>query len=119
MNMKTETKPTNEQLLTRALWLAFSASSPVGMGFLHSETARGITEETIGNEADEPFKKNDGSLNIYTDYVAGRMMKTGFSVSKDGKLTIKPEVPRYDYQSWADKYANASQLIEEVEKSFQ
>src|SRR5690349_16988974 len=74
--------PTPTDKLRRALWLAFQASSPMGMGFLHSAQAAQITEATIFDYAgvDEPEPRYIG-----TDYLSGRMMKTGFAVDEDGK----------------------------------
>ncbi len=112
--MKTTTKPTNSQIITRAVWLAFKASSPMGMGFLHAAQADGVTEEQLASLA----RETDKGIEVRTDYVCGRMMKTTFTVSPDGKLTVWPEVPRHDYQSWAGDYATAAELIAAVEKSF-
>lgn len=98
--------------LKRALWLAFQASSPMGMGFLHAATADKQTEDSLF----EQVQPNEGK--VYTDYVCGRMMKTDFRVDADGKLTIRPEEPRTDYQSWGATYRTATALIAAVEKSF-
>lgn len=108
----TTNKPTDKQLLSRALWLAFKASSPAGMGFLHADTANQQTEETLFADS------NEGRSVISTDYVMGRMMKTDFRVV-DGKLQIRPEVPRPDYQSWGREYPTAANLIAAVELSFE
>ena len=112
--MKTTTKPTTKQLLTRAFWLAFQASAPMGMGFFHAAAANAITEEKLA----EGYAEDITAGRIYTDYVAGRMMKTTFAV-KDDKLTVSPEIPRHDYQSWAGTYASATELIAAAEKSFE
>ena len=61
----------------------------------------------------------DTGFSAYTDYVAGRMMKTGFYVTSDGVLTISPDKPRFDYQSWIVKYPTPEKLIEAVYKSFE
>ncbi len=114
--MKTTTEISNAQIISRALWLAFQASAPTGLGFFHTASATQQTEESLA-EAVKPRGKPDGSLELYTDYVFGRMMKTGFKVSADGKLTITPAVPRHDYQSWAGTYGSDIELIAAVEKS--
>lgn len=105
--------PTAIEKLKRALWLAFQASSPLGMGFLHTKTASEATEESLYNDC---VYRDPTSID--TDYVFGRMMKTSFSVSPDGVLDISPKVPRHDYQSWAGTYATAADLIKATEESF-
>lgn len=111
MNTTTMTE-TQTKKLKRALWLAFQASRPMGMGFLHTATAAQLNEDSLY----APFA--DDGPEIRTDYVAGRMMKTTFRVSEDGRLTIHPEEPRHDYQSWAVQYPHAQNLINAVEESF-
>lgn len=101
----------NENKLKRAFWLAFQASTPMGLGFLHVGAAGAQTEDSL-------FTSNpprDGK--IYTDYVHGRMMKTTFDISEDGVLSISPEKPRADYNSWASTYRTAQELIDATEES--
>lgn len=117
MIFQMKTKPTNKQLIARALWLAFQASAPMGMGFLHASHASQQTEETLF-EACEPDAASDAAIDIYTDYVFGRMMKTRFTVGADGALKISPETPRHDYQSWSGVYPTATALIKATEESF-
>lgn len=107
-------KPTPKQLITRAIWLAFQASSPAGYGFLHVGTANQLKE----SDMEDLLEEKDGSFTAYTDYVAGRMMKTDFNVNKAGVLVITPEAPRRDYQSWSRQYSTASDLLADVLKSF-
>lgn len=76
-----------------------------------------MTEESL--IAAVYLRETDGELRVYTDYVCGRMMKTAFSVSRGGDLTVSPEVPRGDYQSWCDSYATAAELKAAVAKSFE
>src|SRR4051812_8709698 len=90
--MSITTKPTTKQLLTRAFWLAFQASAPMGMGFFHAAQANEMTEIKLADGYAEEIA--DGIID--TDYVAGRMMKTTFEV-KDGKVVVYPETPRRDY----------------------
>jgi len=111
--MKTKAKPI--QIITRALWLAFKASTPMGMGFLYIRAADLTKEENMS----ELVQTTDTGFSAYTDYVAGRMMKTGFYVTSDGVLTISPDKPRFDYQSWIVKYPTPEKLIEAVYKSFE
>lgn len=115
--MKTQTKPTAKQLLSRALWLAFQASAPMGLGFFQTGIASALTEEKLF-ETCKPSEGSDGTLRISTDYVAGRMMKTSFIVDAKGELSISPAVPRHDYQSWAGSYSTAAELLAAVDQSF-
>lgn len=112
--MNTTTKPTTKQLLARALWLAFQASAPTGLGFFHAGAANALTEEKLAAD----FAEDIEAGKIYTDYVAGRMMKTSFITDDKGNLSISPGVPRHDYQSWAGTYRTAAELLAAVEKSF-
>jgi hypothetical protein len=84
----------------------------MGMGFLHAGIANSLTEETV--ITDEHLEKKEISL----DYHAGRMMKTQFKVSDDGSLSVSPNEPRFDYQSWASVYPSGKDLINAVEQSF-
>jgi len=102
-------KPTSQQRLKRALWLAFVASRPVGMGFLHVEHAAAQTEDSLFD-----LYGNDKGFTV--DYACGRMMKTAFSI-KDGAVIISPGVPEYNYQSWGSTYATACDLLAAVDQS--
>lgn len=104
--------PTPSQILRRACWLMFQASSPMGYGFLHAAHASSLTEDTVVSDADLEKKS------ISFDYHAGRMIKTRITVDDTGTLTISPEQPRSDYQSWAYEYPHASDLIAHVKASF-
>lgn len=107
------TTPTPQQKLKRLLWLAFQASTPMGMGFLHAKQAEMQDEESLYTDA---IHRDPNVIN--TDYLCGRMMKTTFSVDAEGKLEVQPNVPRSDYQSWARKYATGDAMIAAVEESF-
>jgi len=57
----------------------------------------------------------DGNIELYTDYVEGRMMKTIFSVDNSGLLTINDNrEPRSDYQSWCKLYPTNRELVNAV-----
>lgn len=99
--------------LKRALWLAFEASAPVGMGFLHSRAADAQTEDSLFAELADARIENS----LFTDYVFGRMMKTKFTCTPSGELSIWPEKPRRDYQSWCSTYPTAADLVAAVERS--
>jgi hypothetical protein len=102
---------TNQEKLSRIVWVAFKSSVPVGMGFLHHEVAMSKTEKTVV-DFNSVKTNEDGSINFYADYLYGRMMKTGFQVTADGTVKVSPEIPRLDYQSWAKRYENATEMIE-------
>lgn len=111
-----KTKLTNRQLIARAIWLAFKSSAPVGLGVLHIKAAQQQTEETLIAYID-PKEASDGSLTISTDYVFGRMIKTTFKCDAKGTLTIWPEEPRGQYQSWAPEFRTATELVGAVYQS--
>lgn len=102
--------PTPEQKLKRALWLAFQASTPLGMGWIHAESAALQTEETLWTQL-------EGKTDFYQDYCHGRMMKTKFKLDGE-KVIVSPEEPRLDYQSWGEKYKSATELLAAVDASF-
>lgn len=92
---------TNDQLREIAA-LAFNASIPMGMGFLHyvPGTRRG---------ADFAHINVGGGLNL--DYVEGRMVKLNLYREEDGSLTTPAQDPRVDYQSWAVRYPTYAALL--------
>lgn len=108
------------KILSRAIWLAFSNSFPVGMGFFQAGEAVKQDEGSLFAKLQESIKKNpDGSIQIYLDYCLGRMMKTKFKVDAQNNLSISPEVPHPEYQSWAKKYIIAQDLVEATLKSLE
>lgn len=90
-----------------AMWLAYQASRPMGLGFLQEKS--GLAKEDIVRET----KVGDHSLSA--DYCFGRMMKTHFSVN-DGMLTCN-DTPHGDYQSWARRYPTYAALIDAAEQT--
>ena len=84
-----------------AMWLAWQASSCVGLGFLQDKPE--ATKEQVVASAFHKDRPADG----YGDYIFGRMMKTSFKV-KENTLQYSDGAPRYDYQSWAGRYRLSS-----------
>lgn len=96
--------------LIHLVFTAFKAARPMGLGFLHTKIASALTEDEL--QLRLPLEMAaDLSASIYVDYLCGRMMKTRFSVSKDGVLSVEPNQPRSDYQSWGDHYPTGDALI--------
>ena len=112
---------TAEQIVKRAMFLAYEASSVFGMGAF--QAVDDVNEEQVWermyNRGDYPGGNTDKGNrpgNVYADYVFGRMMKTGFSWN-DTKIDVNDTKPRIDYQSWSLKYEKYSDLIEAAIKS--
>lgn len=113
------TYSSNEEALNvakEAMWLAYQASAPMGLGFLHErggESREDVIRATFRPQSDFA-KKNDWPIEGSADYCHGRMMKIILKC-KDGTLTCN-DTPRYDYQSWAGKYPTYAALIDAAEK---
>lgn len=105
-----------EKTLKVALWLAYDASNPMGLGFLAASMAPKFTVNSLWDKyKDSVTEFKDGNIELYTDYVEGRMMKTIFSVDKSGLLTINDNrEPHSDYQSWCKLYTTNGELINAV-----
>lgn len=95
-----------------AFWLAYQASSVVGMG--HLQSRRGATKGDV--LAAIPFEERDGKTVAHADYVMGRMMKLGIGVTASG-IEVSDFAPRADYQSWCYAYPTNAALIEAAAKS--
>ena len=107
-------KPENnaEDVADEAVWMAFKKSTPRGMGFMHVDAVKKLTKDKLLSI----FKKKDnGEITYFTDYVAGRMMKLGLVV-KGGEIEYVGQPsgrpPHPDYQSWAEYYTSANDLLE-------
>lgn len=105
----------NKKILQKLVWEAFNASRPVGMGIMHAGVARNKTIDTVINWDDVNIDEK-GSLEYYTDYLYGRMMKTRFMVHGEGNVYVHPEIPNSEYQSWAGTFATANDLIEAAKR---
>jgi hypothetical protein len=99
-----------------AMWLAWQASSVVGMGVLQDKPGAmrdEVLKATFRPQSD--YAKERGlPLEGSADYVFGRMMKTVFRV-KDKALSFSDGEPRGDYQSWCYKYRTYEALIDAAE----
>lgn len=106
MPIPTPANLTSQAIAKRALWLAFQAAQPAGLGFLHVSAAAKLTEDLIWTQ----WRQNARGFVVEADYIAGRMMKLYFEYSQD-ELRI-PDVPcRIDYQSWCGVYPTHAALI--------
>ena len=77
---------------------AVNASSPMGLGSLHFNSA-------------SEFKPGDFKVPLHADYVQGRMVKLDIQKTDiDGVWQSWSFPPRSDYQSWAAKYPDNSLL---------
>ena len=105
-----------EKTLKVALWLAYDTSAPMGLGFLVASMASKFTIDSLWDKyKDSVTEFKDGNIELYTDYVEGRMMKTIFSVDNSGLLTINDNrEPRSDYQSWCGQYPTNKELVNAV-----
>lgn len=113
--MKTVQVPatlTGELVAKRILFLAYEASSPMGMGFLHYKPD-GVSEDQLWQEQRGGFRPcNVGGQDIYADYAHGRMMKLwGFSFTADSVTFDDERVPQSDYQSWCGRYPTNEALV--------
>jgi hypothetical protein len=103
------------KVLKTALWMAYNSSVPMGMGFWQATTTKQKTEEPLWDICKEMVETRKGSAILYTDYVFGRMVKTTFSVTADGELTINGgEEPKLDYQSWCADFPSNKDFVNAV-----
>jgi hypothetical protein len=100
---------TPERIALRMQWLAYQASRPVGLGFLHFNADK--TEDDI-----KPFVSTtnwDGVTGWHSDYIFGRMMKCSACFRGDQLAEVAPHnQPHPDYQSWAGKYPTYQALYD-------
>lgn len=90
----------------RAMYLAWKASSVVGMGVLQDK----------GEQPEDEVWKHvyRGSSEVCADYVFGRMMKFDFSV-KENTIRHDDGKGRADYQSWCYDYPTYAALFDAAE----
>lgn len=101
-----------EILAKRMFWLAYQASSPLGMGFLQARS--NVTEEDVWrnvNISGDYAYHNDQPGKPYGDYVFGRMMKVGCEVGVD-YVQCRDGEAAWDYQSWAGTYPMFEALLQ-------
>lgn len=107
-----DTKPfTGEEVAKKAIWLAYQASVPMGMGFL--QVRDDMTEQSVW----DAIYREGGHL--YVDYCFGRMMKTNIDYTASEVKGDDRASP--SYQSWATCYQSYDELfkaaIKELTKS--
>lgn len=104
-------------LAKRVFWLAYQASGgPSGMGIFQARN--NATEEDVWDNVctagDYPHGQNVPGFiepkRPYADYVFGRMMKVGLTLTEDS-VEIQDRLATHDYQSWARKYPYFSDLL--------
>ncbi len=105
-------------VVRRAFWLAFQASSPLGMGFLHTQAANAATESDVWAQVETDEWTGQRRESPYGDYVFGRMMKTGLKYTSD-EVLVTDNPPRHDYQSWCRHYPTYEALVEAAVKSLE
>jgi hypothetical protein len=100
---------TAEQIAIRMQWLAYQASKPMGMGWLH-----------FANDKTEADIRDAVSLDTNrcsSDYLFGRMVKCRIPF-KDGAVAITDcRPPEADYQSWSHAYPTYAALHDAAVKS--
>ena len=102
-----KTKEDRDSFVKRFFFLAYTASSVVGMGFL--QAVDDMTEDFLVESLDKERP--------YIDYGAGRMMKVGLWLDTDTSAKVYSGEAREGYQSWAWKYPTYEALIEATKKS--
>lgn len=111
------------ELAKEMFWLAWQAcGGPVGMGTLRDRpgvTKEDIWEQITGQVAGDYLIPQGKAGEPYGDYVFGRMMKMGLTVTADYVEFHDGDI-REDYQAWSRKYpsyeALAKHAIENLEK---
>ena len=106
-----ETAEIAETVKRRAFILAYRASIPMGLGYLHARPDSKEDEAKLT----ETLLPTPGET-LVTDYVAGRMMKLRIRHPEPTVLETRDDAPRADYQSWATSYPTYEALIEAARK---
>lgn len=94
-----------ERVKAKALLLAYQASIPMGMGFLHYK-------ENAEKDAEMLAEYITPGEDLYADYVVGRMVKLTIRQPEPDMLDIRDAPPHPEYQSWVVKYPTYEALIE-------
>lgn len=99
-----------ERVAKRIVFLAYSASLPMGLGWLHERS--GVPEEETSACVSGGF--------IDADYVHGRMVKLRGLAFGPNSVTFNDELePRCDYQSWCGTYPTYEALVKAAIESFE
>ena len=105
-----------DKVVSKFFYLAWKASSVLGMGFLQdrpSATEKDVFNNVIGS-GDYAMPIHGAGNRTYADYVFGRMMKVGIKVVPNGEsfdLEVSDDPARIDYQSWARTYKTAADVL--------
>lgn len=105
-----------ESIVSKFFYLAWKASKVMGMGFLQDRPA--ATEQEVFSNV---IRSGDYALPIhgsnnrsYADYVFGRMMKLGISVTRNGEdydLEVSDGPAKPDYNSWSGVYSSPAAIL--------
>ncbi len=78
-----------------------SCGGTTGMGFLQARASMDAQEIERHCPPREHHSRK-GEFEVYGDYVAGRMMKTGISFNEnEGWVEVRDTAPTPDYQGWS------------------
>lgn len=91
----------------RAMFLAYKASSVVGLGILQAQDD--VTEEEVWNVT-EPLPQKQRKI-ACGDYIYGRMTKLSMEL-KDDSVLVPDTDPQPSYESWCHKYPTYKALID-------
>lgn len=99
-------------LTKRIFWLAYqAAANPFGMGLFQARS--NVTEDqvwsNVSTNGDYVMNTNPPD-SPYGDYVFGKMMKLGVTISYEG-VSVSDSKPRGDYQSWSHAYPTYEDLV--------
>lgn len=102
------------KVASEMLYLAYEASSVVGMGKL--QEVDNLTKEDIlvlctGQAFHDLILFKGRKFQLNADYLAGRMVKLFLTIEENYVVTPDRE-PRIDYQSWCNKYSTYESLFD-------
>ena len=105
---------TPTEVAKRLFNLAYQASVPMGMGWMHERP--NVTEEEVWTQV-----AVDDRGKCSCDYVFGRMVKlSGVQLSPDGLQVLGTDkVPNPEYQSWSTTYRTRELLVKATVASFE
>jgi hypothetical protein len=106
-----------QSIVSKFFYLAWSASKVMGMGFLqdrHAATEQEVFSNVI-RSGDYVLPVHGGNNRTYADYVFGRMMKLGISVTRNGEdcdLEVSDSPAKPDYNSWSGTYNSPADILD-------
>lgn len=117
--MEIKTSINSQDFMKRAFYLAYNASSVMGLGVLQQRDD--VSEKdiwiNINGRGDYPTNLNGGMT--YGDYVFGRMMKWGGRIEDEKTINITQDLDykfNIEYQSFARKYPTNKALLDATAK---